>query len=518
MTSISEITPGRLREDIEQAISSRRNPPLLAFRRRTKIVATIGPATQSPERLRNLIEAGVNVMRLNFSHGTHDEHERVIQTARGIARDLKRPLAILQDLQGPRLRVGMMAGGAAMLTAGQNFVLTTRPIEGTRDAASVTYALLPREVRVGQRILLDDGHIRLRVIRIKGTDVYCLVEIGGELRDHKGMNIPGARLGVSPITDKDRADLEFGVNHGVDYVALSFVRGPDDAKALRAELTRLRARIPIIAKIEKAEAVDAIDEIVRAFDGVMVARGDLGVEIGPERVPLLQKAIIRKANEAYRVVITATQMLESMIHSATPTRAEASDVANAILDGTDAVMLSAETSVGSYPIEAVAMMDRIAKQADTVEVPHSLPKATYPAQAVIRAAHGLAQEVGARAICVTTISGRTAFLMAKHRPQEPVFGFTLSEQVYNRLSLWWGITPVLAPFAKQTMQMIDHVEESMLQMSIARPGEEILVVGSMPLTGAGKANFMKLHTIRRRTSKRLIADFQAHRLERNQPE
>ena len=470
--------------------------------RRTKIVATIGPATASPEMLRELILHGVNVLRLNFSHGTQEEHGRTILEARRIAKELGRPLALLQDLQGPRLRVGLITAGSVRLTPGQSYILTTRAVLGTEREVTVSYPALSDEVQPGQRVLLDDGRLRLRVIKVVGQDIHCKVEVGGILRDHKGINVPEVRLGAPSLTQKDLEDLDFGLRCGVDYVALSFVRGADDARMLKAELTRRRVRVPIIAKIEKAEAIAAIEEIVRAFDGVMVARGDLGVEIGPERVPLFQKAIIKKANDLGKFVITATQMLESMINSATPTRAEASDVANAILDGTDAVMLSAETSIGVYPLEAVDMMDSIAREVDAVALEHQFPAAPYPAQAVVRAAHSLALEVGAVAIDVVTTSGRTAQLLAKQRPQTPIFAFTRSEQVYNALAMWWGVTPLIAPFATRTNDMISYMEDVMLKTGTAHPGDRLIIVGSTPLTAGGRTNFLKVQSIRRRSVKR----------------
>ena len=470
--------------------------------RRTKIVATIGPATASPEVLREVIAHGVDVLRLNFSHGTQEEHGQTILHARAIARELGKPLAILQDLQGPRLRVGLLASGSVRLTPGQSFILTTRVVEGTETEVTVSYPALPAEVRAGQRVLLDDGRLRLRVMRVSDQDIHCRVEVGGILRDHKGINVPEVRLGAPTLTEKDLKDLDFGLKAGIDYVALSFVRGPEDAAVLRRELAKRRARVPIIAKIEKAEAIQAIDEVIRAFDGVMVARGDLGVEIGPERVPLLQKLIIKKANNLGKFVITATQMLESMVNSPTPTRAEASDVANAILDGTDAVMLSAETSIGVYPVEAVDMMDRIAREADSVSLEYQPSSATYPAQAVVRAAHGLAREVRAVAINVVTTSGRTAQLMAKHRPQMPVFAFTKSEPVYNSLAMWWGVTSLLAPFATRTNDMIGYMEGVMLEMGAAHPGDRLVIVGSTPLTAGGRTNFLKVQTIRRKPARK----------------
>jgi pyruvate kinase len=443
----------------------------------------------------------VDVLRLNFSHGTQDEHGRTIAAARRIARELGRPLAILQDLQGPRLRVGLLGNGAARLTPGQRFTLTTRDVEGTESLVNVSYPALPKEITEGQRVLLDDGRLKLRAVAIEGQDIHCKVEVGGILRDHKGINVPEVRLSAPCLTEKDLDDLQYGLRQGIDYIALSFVRSAQDARMLRTELARQRVRVPILAKIEKAEAAESIEEIVRAFDGVMVARGDLGVEIGPERVPLIQKEIIKEANDQDKFVITATQMLESMVNSPTPTRAEASDVANAILDGTDAVMLSAETSIGMYPVEAVDMMDSIAREVDAVALPYRPPKASYPAQAVVRAAHDLALEVGAKAINVITTSGRTAHLMAKYRPPVPVYAFTKTQEVYNALAMWWGITPLVAPFLPGTTEMVQYMEDVMLGMGAARPGDRLIIVGSTPVIAAGRTNFLKVHTILRRRQK-----------------
>jgi pyruvate kinase len=474
--------------------------PSLPGRRRTKIVATIGPASRSPKMLRGLMEAGVDVIRLNFSHGTYEEHGKAIADARRIAKELGRPLAILQDLQGPRLRIGLFGERSVILRQGDPFTLTTRPITGTSRRVSVNYPALPREVHPGNAILLDDGHIRLKVLRATGTEVECEVAAGGHLSGHKGMNLPGVAIKAPPLTQKDKADLAFGLEHGVDLVALSFVRGPKDAQLVRREMAKHKRRVPVIAKIERGEALEAIDGILRAFDGVMVARGDLGVEMGPEKVPLLQKAIIARATALLKPVITATQMLESMVHNPEPTRAEASDVANAIFDGTDAVMLSAETSIGQHPIEAVRYMDRIAAEADRVP-PNILPPsfgADDPARAVIHAAHNLAQEVRAQAIVIFTSFGRTAQFMAKYRPNLPAFAFTMEEEVYRRLALSWGITPVQTPFSARTNEMIDFVEGSLVDAKLVAPGDTIIIVGSTPLAARGRTNFLKVHKVERK--------------------
>lgn len=473
--------------------------PSLPGRRRTKIVATIGPATRSPKALRQLLEAGVDVIRLNFSHGTHEEHRQSIKDTRLIAHDLGRPIAILQDLQGPRLRIGTFGSPSVMLGPGRRFTLTTKAIEGNVDMVSIGYEGLPAEVKPGDMILIADGQIRLRVSRTTSTDIECEVVTGGPISAHKGVNVPGVSLMAPALTEKDIEDLAFGLEHNVDFVALSFVRGPDDATKIRTAMAKYRKRVPIIAKIERSEAIDNIDAILRAFDGVMVARGDLGVEMGPERVPLLQKAIISRATALLKPVITATQMLESMVSHPTPTRAEASDVANAILDGTDAVMLSEETSIGSYPIEAVRYMDKIAAEADRIPAHVTPPSfgAADPARAVIRAGHDLAQEVQAKAIVIFTSTGRTAQIMAKYRPNLPAFAYTHESEVYQRLALSWGITPVQTPFTVQTNEMMDYIEVSLVEAGLVKPGESIVFIGSAPLASKGRTNFLRLHEVKR---------------------
>ena len=475
--------------------------PVPPGQRRTKIVATIGPATRNTDAIRSLLGAGVDVIRVNFSHATHENARWVIETARCVAKQQGRPLAILQDLQGPRLRVNGISGGSATLRTGNEFTLTTRRVPGNDEAVSVSYPRLPQEVSPGHGILLDDGMIRLRVLATGDRDIRCRIEEGGILTPRKGINVPGVGLQMPPLSEKDLKDLEFGIKMSVDYVALSFVRGAEDARTIRAAMHRLHSRVPIIAKIERAEAVEAIEEILRAFDAVMVARGDLGVEIGPERVPLIQKRIIASANALLKPVITATQMLESMVTNPTPTRAEASDVANAILDGTDAVMLSSETSIGAHPVEAVRFMDRIAQQADPAgsggPPPASGP--LDPARAVVSAANDLAGQVKARAIVVFTTSGRTGIIMAKHRPEVPIVAFTGSATVHNRLALVWGVTPVKTPMTVHTTEMIGYAEEVLARAGMVRRGDRMVVVGSAPLTARGRTNFIKVHTVRQRS-------------------
>ncbi|MDR5684357.1 MAG: pyruvate kinase [Armatimonadota bacterium] len=471
--------------------------------RRTKIVATIGPATDSPERIRELVAAGVDVVRFNFSHGRREDHERRIATVRRVAEELDRPVAILQDLQGPKIRVGELAHHRPVhLEEGSEVVIGAQTEVGTAQRLSTTYPDIVKDVQAGDRILLADGAMELSVTAVGGEEVRARVVRGGVLEEHKGINLPGVAISAPAMTAKDRDDLRFGLEAGVDWVALSFVRRPEDIAAVREEMGRAGRSVPIVAKLEKAEAIDRLDGIMAASDGVMVARGDLGVELAPERVPILQKHIIRRANEMGIPVITATQMLESMIDRPRPTRAEASDVANAILDGTDAVMLSGETAVGRYPTEAVRIMDRIA-----VEVEAASPQLYQTgrhgdrrlgvAEAVGSAACLLAHDLRARAIAVVTRSGRTAQLISKLRPAEPIVALTEDHTVARTLSLWWGVHAIVVPFREDTDAMVVQAEEEMVRRGIADPGDVVIITGSAPLIARGRTNFVKVHRIRR---------------------
>jgi len=363
--------------------------------------------------------------------------------------------------------------------------------------ASTSYVQLPQDVSPGERILLDDGRLELQVLSVEGTEVRCHVVKGGLLGAHKGINLPGVRISTPTFTEKDRADLEFGLAQGVDYVAMSFVRRPEDVAPLRDALKRRRVSIPVLAKIEKPEALGHLDAILRAFDGVMVARGDLGVELSPEEVPGWQKVIIRKANEAGRPVITATQMLESMMENPRPTRAEASDVANAVLDGTDAVMLSGETSVGKYPVEAVSVMARIIEKAEATVKSWPAPRlrAASHAHAVSHAACTLARDMDVAAVVAITRSGRTAQLVSQGRPDDPIVGFTDDAQVARRLALWWGVQPVVAPFARDTERALAQMEQALLERGLVESGDDLIVVGSTPLAQRGRANFVKIQRV-----------------------
>src|SRR5712691_13508397 len=476
--------------------------------RRTKIVCTIGPATNSEERLEQLIRAGMNVARLNFSHGTQDEHAIVIERVRKIAARLGCPIAILQDLQGPKSRTGQLEGGQpVMLNDGANITITTRPIIGNAQIVATTYRPLPQDVKDGDRILLDDGLLELRVLNCGREDVKCLVVHGGLLKEHKGINLPGVAVSAPALTEKDRDDLKFGVMHEVDYVALSFVRKPEDVLEARQLIRQFQVEqvatkqtllsIPLIAKLEKPEAVARLDEILEVVDGVMVARGDLGVELAPEKVPLIQKRIISRCNDLGLPVITATQMLESMVTNPRPTRAEASDVANAILDGTDAVMLSAETAAGVYPVEAVQMMVRIAQETEAGNGTARQPQCKHltQAHAVSHAARALTEEASVQAIVVFTRSGTSAHLISKDRPRTPILAYTPSERVYHQLALWWGVWPHCLQMQGTTEDLIAAVDQRLQDDQLVQRGEHVVVMGGMPVASQARTNFVKLHRV-----------------------
>jgi pyruvate kinase len=466
--------------------------------RKTKIVCTIGPATRSEERLEALMLAGMNVARLNFSHGTQEEHGEVIHLVRAISARLGLSVAVLQDLSGPKMRTGALQGGVAIvLVDGAEITVTTQPVVGTQTLIGTTYPHLPADVHPGDRILLDDGLMELQVLATDETSVRCQVVHGGLLGEHKGMNLPGVKLSAPAVTEKDVSDLSFGVAQGVDYVAVSFVRQASDLRQVRQMLRDRHQQTPIIAKIEKPEAVENLNAILDACDGVMVARGDLGVEVSPEKVPMLQKQIIEAANRHGALVITATQMLESMVNNPRPTRAEASDVANAILDGTDAVMLSAETSVGQFPLEAVQMMGRIAEEAEASG--RSAPAADhtrrgYP-EAIAHAACTIAGDLELKAICAFTQSGYTARLVSKERPKAPILAFTNNAGVFNRVALYWGVRPVLVDFAGDTDELVRCVERELLARRLAAAGDSVAVLGGMPVAAKGATNFLKIQRV-----------------------
>jgi pyruvate kinase len=476
--------------------------------RRTKIVATVGPASRSPQKLEQLVQAGVNVFRLNFSHGSHDEHLAVITSVREIATRLRKPIALLQDLSGPKIRTGKVKDGVELVN-GARITITTEPlVEGDAELISTTYEALPHDVKPGDRVLLDDGNLELRVQRTSGTRVECEVVDGGPLRSNKGINLPGVALSTPALTEKDRRDLAFGVEHGVDFIALSFVRQEQDLEQARELVRSLGARSSLIAKIEKPQALDNLEAILAAADGVMVARGDLGVELGTENVPIAQKRIIAAANNAGRVVITATQMLESMIENPRPTRAEASDVANAILDGTDAVMLSGESAVGKFPVETVETMARIAlfteehgassirrrdsRRSDQPRGPQA--PGTPITRSLTRVAVSVAEELGCKLILAFTESGITARLLAMHRPRVPVIAVTPSEQVYRQLALSWGVVPVRADLAGSTDDLLSIGEQQLRARAIVESGDTILMLSGHSAAAAA-TNMLRVHTV-----------------------
>ncbi len=469
-------------------------------RRKTKIVCTIGPASESPQVLEALIRGGMNVARLNFSHGTHEEHLRKIETIRHIADRLKQPVAILQDLGGPKIRIGMMNEGGAELKRGKEFRLTSRVITGDETQASVTYPSLPKEVESGDRILLADGTIELQVIESDGKTIRCRVIVGGILTSHKGMNFPTRAPLASAFTKKDQEDLFFGIQHGVDWVSLSYVQRAADIVAVKRALREKSVDIPVIAKIERKEALENIDEIVVASDGLMVARGDLGLETPIEKIPNVQKKLIQKANKSAKPVITATQMLRSMVDHTQPTRAEVTDVVNAVYDGTDAVMLSEETATGQFPVEAFQMMAKIARSAEE-EFPYSQflrkerDEGMNPQQAITYAASLLAEEVGAKVIVTPTESGSTARWVSRLRPQQPILALSQHLSTVRALNLCWGVYPVLGPGWKDTDEMLERSKTTSKELGMASGGEKIVVIAGVPIGIPGTTNLIKVEVV-----------------------
>jgi len=467
--------------------------------RHSKIVCTLGPASRSPRIIRRLLGAGMDVARLNFSHGTHAEHARSISMLRAAAIEHEKPIAILADLQGPKIRTGALAGGGpVMLRAGQRFVITTAKVLGDSTRVNTTFTLLPKEVHRGDRILLSDGLIALRVIQVRGREVICEVANGGGLGEHKGINLPGLKLHVHALTPKDRADLAFALKHGADYIAVSFVRRPEDVLLAKQLIRRAGKDTPVIAKLEKPEAIENLDAILRAADGVMVARGDLGVEMNPERVPVVQKMIIARAREFRRPVITATQMLESMTENPRPTRAEASDVANAIFDGSDAVMLSAETATGKYPVEAVAMMARIIEEAEASirEFARPAPQEQLNvAEAVAELVCHSCRELHMKLIAVFTHSGFTARLISRYRPLVPIIAFSPEAETRRRLALIWGALPRNIQEVRKVDGLAAVAEKRLLEERLVRQGDVIAIVAGTPMGIRGTTNFMKFHVI-----------------------
>jgi pyruvate kinase len=469
-------------------------------RRKTKIVCTIGPASQSPQVLEALIQAGMNVARLNFSHGTHEEHLRKIETVRQISGRMKQPVAILQDLSGPKIRVGKVREGGVELRRGEDFFLTNQEIMGDEKGAFVNYTPLPDEVNPGDTILLSDGTIELRVLKSDGQKIQCRVLVGGVLTSHKGVNFPTRSILASAFTEKDQRDLLFGIQHGVDFIGLSYVKEAADIGEVKRFLEKESADIPVIAKIERKEALEHIDDILEASDGIMVARGDLGVETPLEKVPNVQKMLIRKANALGKPVITATQMLRSMVDHTQPTRAEVTDVVNAIYDGTDAIMLSEETASGQFPVEAFQMMAKIAQSAEE-EFPHSLFLERKTAdgmnvqRAVTRAASLLAEEVGAKVIITPTESGSTARWVSKLRPRQPILALSRHISTVRELNLCWGVSPALVPDWKDTDEMLERSKRIPQELGMASKGERIVIIAGVPISMPGTTNLIKVEIV-----------------------
>jgi pyruvate kinase len=473
--------------------------PVSPAHRKAKIVCTLGPASSSEAMLRELMRAGMDVARLNFSHGTHEEHARVIERVRKVAAREGQTICILQDLQGPKIRTGRLKYRTTIaLKAGSRVTITSREIAGTANLISTTFKTLAQEVEPGSRILLADGLIELRVRSIRGDDVECEVINGGLLGEHKGINLPGAVVRVPSLTEKDEKDLEFGIRHGVDMIAASFVRTPDDVRAAKRLVTSHNSDAWIIAKLEKPQAIEHLEEILDVADGVMVARGDLGVEMPPEKVPIIQKQIIRRAAEWRKPVITATQMLESMIENPRPTRAEASDVANAVFDGSDAVMLSAETANGKYPREAVMIMDRIIREAEMHGEDALLRRrhrrSLSISETICESVAHAALDLEMRAIAVYTETGTTARLISKYRPQCPIYALANNPHVCARMNLMWGVHPIEWQVEKDAEAMVSKAEALLRDKQAVKQGDVIAVVAGTRST-TGSTNFMRLHVV-----------------------
>ncbi|MBJ8340767.1 pyruvate kinase [Antrihabitans sp. YC3-6] len=465
--------------------------------RRTRIVCTLGPATASEERIKELANCGMDVARLNFSHGEHADHAANFDRVRKAADDTGRTIGIMADLQGPKIRLGRFAEGSTIWNVGEEVRITVEPCIGTHDRVSTTYDQLADDAKAGDRFLIDDGRIALDVIAIEGPDVVCRVVVGGPVSDNKGLSLPGVNVSVPALSAKDIADLEFALELGVDFVALSFVRSPHDIEPVHRVMDRLGRRVPVIAKLEKPEAVDHLKEIVAAFDAVMVARGDLGVELPLEQVPLVQKDAIQLARESAKPVIVATQMLDSMIENARPTRAEASDVANAVLDGADAVMLSGETSVGKYVFDTVSTMDRIITAVEgrsTSAPPLTLAPRTRPG-VIVSAALDVAERLDAAAIVAFTQSGDTVRRLARLHTDLPLLAFTPRADVQRQLSLTWGTETFLVDPVESTDDMVEQVDRALLELGRFERGDTVVIVAGSPPNTVGSTNLVHIHRL-----------------------
>ena len=472
-----------------------------SIQRATKIVATIGPASRNVETLGRMMDAGLNLVRMNFSHGSKEDHRETYDMVRNLARAKGITVGILQDLQGPKIRVGTFKDGPVMLVKGEEFILTSEVVDGTVRRATTQYAGLVQDVRPGMKLLLDDGNLELEVVKVEGQDILTTVVIGGKLSDKKGINVPEAALSVPALAAKDREDLAFGAELGVDWVALSFVRSREDMLDARAELARHGSKAKLMAKIEKPTAVERFAEILAESDGIMVARGDLGVECLPEDVPIIQKKLIRACREANKPVITATQMLESMRENPRPTRAEASDVANAIMDGTDAVMLSAESASGLYPVESVQMMDRIARATEASE---QYRMELNPSHGAVRgvsnsmadAACDVTRALEAKAIVCFTATGTSVFQVSSKRPPTPIVGITPFEVVKNQLALCWGVIPMLAPEIDSTERMAEIADGEIRRLAFVGEGDRYVIIAGLPFGQSGSTNMVRVERVK----------------------
>lgn len=475
---------------------------MLSGSRRTKIVCTLGPSSNTPEGIEGLFRAGMNVVRINFSHGSHEVHKRTIGYVRDVAKKYQYSIPVLMDLQGPKIRVGQMKDDAQILTEGDMVKITTQNVEGTSKLIPIDYPNLAEDSKEGNQILIDDGLLELRIVKKEGVDLIAKVIVGGLLKSRKGVNLPDVDISMSSLTEKDIEDLEFGLTVGVDFVAMSFVRNARDIQEVVSRVRAANSNAGIIAKIEKPEAVDNIDEIIEEADGIMVARGDLGIEIPSEQVPLVQKKIIDRCRVAGKPVITATQMLDSMINNPRATRAESSDVANAVIDGTDAVMLSGETAAGQYPTEAVKTMAKIIRSVeDNAKIYNSLEyrKPDWKEKQVIESlAYScvmMAENVDARAISTITHSGNTARRIAKFRPEVPIVAFTESRIVRRQLNLVWGVRSVRLRELFDTDKSVKLMENYMVENGLVDKGDRVIIATGMPLAQRGRTNMIKVSTI-----------------------
>ena len=467
--------------------------------RRAKIVATLGPATRSPEAIRQLIQAGTNVVRVNLSHGDRDEHEQAVKHVRALAQELQTPVGVLADLQGPKIRTGTFAQGHVTLIKGNRFTITTQPVKGDDKIVSTTYSGLPKDVRVGDFILLDDGRLKLEVVESHDHEVITEVVHGGVLSNNKGINLPGVAVGVPVLSEKDTDDLRWALQAGCDWVALSFVRRGSDVEPVREIMSEVGITAPVIAKIEKPQAVAQLEQILESFDGIMIARGDLGIETPLEQLPLLQKRAINLARLAAKPVIVATQMLESMLDSPQPSRADVSDIANAVLDGADALMLSGETSVGEFAEQAVATMSRIIEHVEESTLAQrselAISANTSTERAVTRAAVQVAKSVGATYLATFTETGRAAQYVSMHRSPTPLLAFTPDVKTRNRLTLVWGCDPQMTETVEHTDDMVEQVDAWLLAHQVLREGELVVLVAGVPPGVPGTTNGMRVHRV-----------------------